>query len=90
MKLKDICSYLDASVPLSFQEDYDNSGLQIGSQEKEITSVLLISLDVTCEVLDEAITKKCELIVSHHPLIFHGIKKLTEEVRLLRKYLLRL
>jgi dinuclear metal center YbgI/SA1388 family protein len=76
MKLKDICSYLDTAVPISFQEDYDNSGLQIGSPEKEVSSVLL-TLDITSEVLDEAITKKCDLIVSHHPLIFRGIKKLT-------------
>jgi dinuclear metal center YbgI/SA1388 family protein len=76
MKLKDLTSYLDSAVPLSFQEDYDNSGLQVGSPEQEISSAL-ISLDVTEEVLDEAIALKCDLLVSHHPLIFNGIKSLT-------------
>ena len=76
MKLKDLSSYLDSAVPLSFQESYDNSGLQVGSPEKEISSAM-ISLDVTEEVIDEAIADKCDLVVSHHPLIFNGIKSLT-------------
>jgi dinuclear metal center YbgI/SA1388 family protein len=76
MKLKDLTSYLDSAVPLSFQEDYDNSGLQVGSPEQEISSAL-ISLDVTEEVLDEAIALNCDLLVSHHPLIFNGIKSIT-------------
>jgi dinuclear metal center YbgI/SA1388 family protein len=76
MKLKDITDYLDSAVPLSFQEDYDNSGLQVGDPEKETGSALL-TLDVTEEVLNEAINCGCDLIVSHHPLIFSGIKKLS-------------
>jgi len=76
MKLKDICSYLDSAVPLSFQEGYDNSGLQVGSPEMEISSSL-ISLDVTEEVIDEAITSKCDLLISHHPLIFKEIKRIS-------------
>lgn len=76
MKLKDLTSYLDSAVPLSFQESYDNAGLQVGSPEKEISSAM-ISLDVTEEVLDEAIADKCDLVVSHHPLIFKGIKSLS-------------
>ena len=76
MKLKDLTSYLDSAVPLSFQEDYDNSGLQVGSPGQEISSAL-ISLDVTEAVLDEAIMLKCDLLVTHHPLIFNGIKNLT-------------
>ncbi len=76
MKLSDLCSYLDSAVPLSFQEGYDNSGLQVGLPEKEITSALL-TLDVTEYVLDEAIKKGCDLIVSHHPVIFSSIKKIT-------------
>ena len=50
--------------------------LQVGSPEKEITSAL-ITLDVTEEVIDEAIANKCDLIISHHPLIFNGIKSIT-------------
>jgi len=76
MKLKELSSYLDTAVPLSFQEDYDNAGLQVGSPNAEITSALL-TIDVTEEVIDEAITRGCDVIVSHHPLIFKGIKSLS-------------
>jgi dinuclear metal center YbgI/SA1388 family protein len=76
MKLKDICSYLNNAVPLSFQEGYDNSGLQTGLPETEINSALL-TLDVTEEVMEEAIKEKCNLVVSHHPVIFTPLKKLT-------------
>jgi dinuclear metal center YbgI/SA1388 family protein len=75
MKLKDICKYLDTVVPTSFQESYDNTGLQVGDPEKEISSVI-ISLDVTEDVVDEAISTGCDLIVTHHPLIFIPLKKL--------------
>jgi dinuclear metal center YbgI/SA1388 family protein len=75
MKLNEITSFLDSSIPLSFQESYDNSGLQVGSPENEIQSAL-ICLDITEEVLEEAAGKKCDLIISHHPLIFNGIKRL--------------
>ncbi len=76
MKLSQLCSYLDTAVPLSFQEEYDNSGLQVGLPEKEISSAL-ITLDVTEKVIDEAIQKGCSIVISHHPLIFSGIKKIT-------------
>jgi dinuclear metal center YbgI/SA1388 family protein len=77
MKLKELCTYLDSAVPLSFQEGYDNSGLQTGIPEKDINAAL-ITLDVTEEVLDEAIRNGCDVIVSHHPLIFYGLKRLSE------------
>jgi dinuclear metal center YbgI/SA1388 family protein len=76
MKLEELCSYLNASVPLSYQESYDNSGLQVGIPEREISSIL-ITLDITEKVIDEAIANKCDLIISHHPLIFNGIKSIT-------------
>lgn len=76
MKLSDLCSYLDSAVPLSFQEGYDNSGLQVGHPEKEINSAL-VTLDITEKVIDEAIQKECDIVVSHHPLIFSGLKKIT-------------
>jgi dinuclear metal center YbgI/SA1388 family protein len=76
MKLSELCSYLDSAVPLSFQEGYDNSGLQVGQPEKEITSAL-VTLDITEAVIDEAIEKGCGIIISHHPLIFNSIKKIT-------------
>ena len=76
MKLKELCSYLDSAVPLAFQEGYDNSGLQVGSPEREITSAM-ITLDVTEDVIKDALAEKCDVVVSHHPLIFNGIKNLT-------------
>ena len=76
MKVKDICSYLDTAVPLSFQESYDNSGLQVGDPESRITSAL-VALDVTETLLDEAVTGGYGLILTHHPLIFSPLKKIT-------------
>jgi dinuclear metal center YbgI/SA1388 family protein len=77
MKLKELASYLDYAVPLSFQEGYDNSGLQVGETEKEIFSAL-ICLDVTEEIISEAVSGNFDLVISHHPLIFHGLKHLTD------------
>ena len=74
MKLKEIIKYLDEIVPLSFQESYDNSGLLIGDKNMEITSALTC-LDCTEDVLDEAINNNCNLILSHHPIIFQSNKK---------------
>jgi len=76
MKLKELCSYLDSAIPLSFQEGYDNSGLQLGLPDKEINSALL-TIDVTEAVLDEAAYAGCDIIISHHPVIFTGLKRLS-------------
>src|SRR5665811_1375622 len=76
MKLKDLSSYLDTVIPLSFQESYDNSGLQIGFPDWDISSALL-TVDVTEDIIDEALSAKCDVIISHHPLIFNGIKSVT-------------
>jgi dinuclear metal center YbgI/SA1388 family protein len=76
MRLSELCKYLDTVIPLSFQEGYDNSGLQVGSPEMELSSALL-TIDVTEEVIEEASAKGCNLVISHHPLIFGGIKKVT-------------
>jgi dinuclear metal center YbgI/SA1388 family protein len=76
MKLAELCKYLDSAIPISFQEDYDNAGLQVGLPEKEISSALL-TIDITEEVLAEASDGGCDLIISHHPLIFGGLKKIT-------------
>ncbi|HLS37583.1 MAG TPA: Nif3-like dinuclear metal center hexameric protein, partial [Sphingobacterium bovisgrunnientis] len=74
MKIKDITSYLESIAPLAYQESYDNSGLIVGNQNDEVTKAL-ISLDCTEEVVDEAISKGCDIIISHHPIVFKGIKK---------------
>ena len=76
MKLKELTSYIDSLAPLAFQESYDNSGLQIGNPDAVVNSALL-TLDVTNDVIDEAIENKCDVIISHHPLIFSGLKKIT-------------
>lgn len=76
MKLKEITEYLESLAPLSFQEQYDNSGLIVGNPEKEINKAL-ICIDCTEEVIDESISNRCDLIISHHPLIFEGLKKIT-------------
>ena len=77
MKLKAITQFLEHQFPLSLQESYDNSGLLIGNLEMEITGVL-ICLDSIEKIVDEAIEKSCNLIIAHHPIIFKGLKKMTE------------
>ncbi len=76
MKLSKIVSFFNEIAPGKLQEAYDNSGLLIGENDSEISKAL-ISLDITTEVIEEAINKKCNLIIAHHPLIFKPIKKLT-------------
>lgn len=76
MTVKELCQLIEAEAPLSYQEQYDNSGLQIGDEGIEITGIL-ITIDVTEEIIQEAIEKECNFILAHHPLIFGGIKKLT-------------
>ena len=76
MLIQDITSYLEKLAPTSLQETYDNSGLLIGSKTNDVNKIL-ITLDVTEEVIEEAVSKNCELIIAHHPLIFKGLKKLT-------------
>lgn len=75
MLLKEITQYIESVAPLAFQESYDNAGLIIGRLDDEISGIL-ITLDVTEEILDEAISKNLNLIVCHHPIVFSGIKKL--------------
>jgi dinuclear metal center YbgI/SA1388 family protein len=75
MKVKELSSYLESLAPLSYQESYDNCGLLVGSDQMEISQVL-ITLDCTEEVVQEAVNTGCNLIVAHHPVIFGGIKKL--------------
>jgi len=76
MKIKEIVSALERFAPLPLQDGFDNAGLQIGLTDVETTGALLC-LDVTESVIDEAIALGCNLIVSHHPLIFKGYKSLT-------------
>lgn len=76
MKIKELITFLEQKYPLSSQADFDNCGLLFGNPETNITGVL-VSLDCTEDIVDEAKEKGANIIVSHHPLIFKGLKKLT-------------
>lgn len=76
MDIRSVCKVLDEAFPPQYQESYDNSGIQIGDPSIKIRGTLLC-LDVTEDVLDEAIQHDCNLIVSHHPLLFHSLKSIT-------------
>ncbi len=75
MQIKEIIHYLETVAPLSLQESYDNSGLIVGNPSDDVTGVL-ISLDSTEDIVQEAIDKNCNLIVAHHPIVFSGLKKI--------------
>ncbi|TKC03090.1 Nif3-like dinuclear metal center hexameric protein [Pedobacter cryotolerans] len=74
MKLAEITNFLEAIAPLNYQEDYDNSGLIVGNTNDEIHAAL-VALDCTEQIIDEAIAKNCNLIITHHPIVFKGLKK---------------
>ncbi|MFY9159279.1 Nif3-like dinuclear metal center hexameric protein [Aquirufa ecclesiirivi] len=76
MKLADVCRSMEQWAPLAWQESYDNAGLLVGDPSMEVKGVL-ISLDCTEEVVEEAIQKGCNVIISHHPIVFKGLKSLT-------------
>lgn len=78
MKIASLVGILEKFAPLSLQESYDNSGLILGNKNDEVESAL-ICLDVTEEILEEAIENKFDLIISHHPIIFKGINKLNRK-----------
>lgn len=74
-KVKDIAAAIEEFAPRELQEGYDNAGLQVGDPEMEVSAVL-VCLDVTEDTIAEAIERKCNLIVSHHPLLFKGLKNI--------------
>ena len=76
MKIQEVISVLEEWAPRSYQESYDNSGLIVGDRSAEVQKCL-VSLDCIEAVVDEAIEKGVELIVSHHPIVFNGLKSLT-------------
>lgn len=84
MKIKEIISALEHFAPLPLQESYDNAGLQIGLTAEQEASGALLCLDVTEEVIREAIDLGCNLIVSHHPLLFRPLKQVTERTQVER------
>ncbi len=76
MKIKQILTILEEMAPLAYAEDFDNVGLLVGDQENEATGVIVCH-DALESVIEEAITKKCNLVVCFHPILFSGIKKIT-------------
>jgi dinuclear metal center YbgI/SA1388 family protein len=76
LTVKDVTQYLESIAPRAYQETYDNSGLITGSVSDEVSGIL-VTLDCTEDVVQEAIDRKCNLIVAHHPIVFKGLKKLT-------------
>lgn len=75
MQIKDVTNYIEQLAPLSYAEDFDNVGLLIGNYSTEVTGVL-VTLDTLEETVDEAIANNCNLIVSFHPIVFSGLKKI--------------
>ena len=78
LKVKDVTKIIEEFAPLSIQEKWDNSGLCVGSPEAPVSSVLF-GLDCTPELVDEAIECGADMIVTHHPLIFSGLKKISPD-----------
>ena len=76
MTVKSICELIEEVAPLALQEGYDNAGLLVGDSQMEVLSAL-VCIDITETVIEEAIQKNCNLIISHHPLIFSGLKRIT-------------
>lgn len=77
MKVKDLLVALEQFAPLPLQESWDNAGLQIGLTEAEVSGALLC-LDVNEAIIDEAIERGFNLVVAHHPLLFHGLKRISD------------
>ncbi len=76
MQVREITNYIESFAPLSYQESYDNAGLQTGDPGQEVNAALLC-IDITGKVIEEALRLGANLIISHHPLIFGGLTKLT-------------
>lgn len=75
MLVKNVIDAIESYAPAIYQESYDNSGLQVGNMEDEVNGVL-ISLDITEDILNEAIERGCNMVVAHHPLLFCGLKRI--------------
>ena len=76
MKIKEVISVIETMAPLAYAEDFDNVGLLVGNPEDETTGILVCH-DALENVIDEAISKKCNMVVCFHPILFSGLKKIT-------------
>lgn len=77
MLIEDITSYLEQIAPLALQETYDNAGLLTGSKTWDVKGAI-VCLDSTEEVIQEAVQRGCNLVIAHHPIIFNGLRRLTD------------
>lgn len=87
MLLQHVIDIIESVAPLSYQEEWDNSGLQVGNPSANVEAALL-TIDVTESVVDEAVSRGCQLIISHHPLLFRGLKSVcgrTPQERIVEK-----
>lgn len=75
MTIRDITTKIEAFAPLSLQESYDNAGLIVGRYNDQLQGGVLLAVDVTDEVIDEALELGCGMIITHHPIIFHPLKR---------------
>jgi|SRR5690554_2106302 len=82
-RIREVTDFLEQIAPLHLQEDYDNAGLITGSPEWEVQGVLC-ALDCTPAVIEEAIQSGCNMVVSHHPIVFQGLKKLSGDTYIQR------
>ncbi len=80
MKVRQIIEYINTFANEKWQYHWDNTGLQVGDMNTEVTGVLLC-VDVLSDVIDEAINKGCNLIISHHPFLFSGIKRISDDYK---------
>lgn len=87
-KVQDIIAPIEAVAPKELQESYDNVGLQCGDMQQEVSRVLTC-IDITEAVIDEAIAQGCQMVVSHHPLIFRGVKNLVPERSYIHRTLIK-
>ena len=88
MKVSEITEILDKWMPISIAEDFDNVGLLVGDLNSEVKNIL-VTLDTTLNVVDEALDKDCNLIVSYHPIIFNGLKKITTDSGYVQKSIIK-
>ena len=80
MLIREITDVIERFAPLAWQESYDNAGLIVGRPDDEVRKALL-AVDVTDEVMAEAEREGCDLIITHHPIVFHALKRSIRPIR---------
>ena len=88
MRVIEVISIINDWMPTSIAEDFDNVGLIVGDPESEISSIL-VTLDTTEDVVEEAIERGCNMIVSYHPIIFNGLKQITSNSNYVEKSVIK-